>query len=469
MDTLHSNSLVGGKEKWLRIITSIGALYLEGCFWGAIQPLVSEWDWAMSNVTRDGVEPQAAGESETETRASFAVAAIFLVTGLMEVIISPIAGAVADRFGFDAVIAFSLSCGAVQSVLFGCFETSAVVIFIYRILQGASNASSQAIALARIRDMYSLGSRECTTFFALGISKTATGYFSSLLVGELYHSMKNRVFFLFTPFSLLFIIGVMLTFRTVNFHSKDTGLQSERSEYTSSSALQWRIFLDVQLLVLVICCFLPTLAYAAFEPSVAVWMKSAYGAGPATVGIILGLCGLVSLVATIASAQILHIMQDRSWIFFLVTLLMIGPPLILMNFSPDIITASIALCAFFIALCAVRFAPLEMCSTIADSRYPQSCGQVFSIVNASWGASFVVGPLLAPYFFGSTCGVCIVGAACMTTAPLAIFLRHLDSKQGPNIWDCCKDHRPDYKMVATNDVVPFTYDTSKHTLQPMSK
>ncbi|XP_038074022.1 vesicular acetylcholine transporter unc-17-like [Patiria miniata] len=462
-------NFVVGTEKWLRILTSIGAMYLECSLWGAVQPLVSEWDWAMNNVTREPTESQTSDGNEIETRTSFTVAAIFFAMGLVEIILSPITGMVADRCGFDVMILLSLLCGVSQSLLFGCFDASVVTVLIYRILGGASSALSQTIGIARIRDVYTSESRECSTAIAVGMSKMAAGYFAALITGELYHFMKHRVFLLFLPVCLILIIGVLLTFRNGNFHSKTELKGEDEGKQHLSSKLRWRVVFDVQLIILCICFFVTGLGVTALDPSLAVWMKSVYGAGAAPVGFILGVCGLVTLIANITSGQVLHILKDWSWIFCMTSLCITGLPLVLINFSPDIVSAGVALCGFFSGLSAVRFTLILLCTTIANSRYPQACGHVFGIVNIGWAAPFLVGPLLAPYMFGSTCAVCIIGAACIASAPLAIFLRQPDSNQGLNLMDCCADDHGEYKVLTKNDGVPFAYDISEETLQPKVK
>ncbi|XP_038075605.1 vesicular acetylcholine transporter unc-17-like [Patiria miniata] len=447
---------ISGKTKWLRIATSIGALYLDSCLHGAVVPIVAEWDWAATDVPLTTNRSQTNGNEET--RASFAIGAIFLSTGLAEIGLSPIAGMTADRFGFDVVILIGLLIGILKCLLFGLLGTSIVIVSTNRVLQGALSACTQTIAMARIRDVYAKASPECANVMAIALCKMAFNFFAGLVIGELYGYLKYRVFLLFLPISLLLIIGVLITFRNDNFHSKDESNGKDECEQNSSGAVRWRVICDVQLMIVTTCCMFSTLGQSSLEPSFAVWMKSSFEAGPESTGVILGLCGVASITSSLASAQILPALQHRSWIFCMASLCTAGVPLLLVNFSPNIVVAGVALCTHLFGATAARFTLLMMCSTIANSRYPQSYGLVFAMFNVGWAASFLLGPLLASYLFGSVCVICIIGAACIASSLLTVILQTLDSKQGPNIMDCFPNDYPKYQIVTSTGGPPLSYE-----------
>ncbi|XP_038050846.1 vesicular acetylcholine transporter unc-17-like [Patiria miniata] len=444
---------ISRRTKWLRIVSSIGALYLDSCLHGAVVPIVSEWAWATTDVPLTTNRSHTSGDEET--RASFAIDAIFLSTGIAEIGLSPIAGMAADRFGFDVVILAGLLVGILKCLLFGLLGTSIVIVSINRVLQGVVSAFTQTIAMARIRDVYAEASPECANVMAIAMFKMAYNFFAGLFIGELYRYLKYRVFLLFLPISLLLIIGVLITFRTDNFHSKDESKEGSECKQNPSSAVQWRVICDVQLMVVATCFVVSNLGQSSLEPSFAVWMKSAFGAGPESTGVILGLCGVATITASLASAQILPTLRHRSWIFCLTSLCTAGVPLLLVSFSPSIVLAGASLCAHFLGATAARFTLLLMCSTIANSRYPQAYGLVFSVLNVGWAASFLVGPLLASYLFGSVCVICIIGVACIASSLLTMILQTLDSKQGPNFMDCFPKEYPEYQIVTEGPPLPY--------------
>ena len=138
----------GKVEKWLRILTSLGALYLESATYGAVFPLLPDLEWAS---TRPAVSSNATGQ--TELLESPAVGAIFVSSGVCEFLLSPIAGLLADRLGFDAVVSFGLLVLSVKCLLYGLLDTTIVTVSVGRLLQGVAGACLQPIGIARITDL----------------------------------------------------------------------------------------------------------------------------------------------------------------------------------------------------------------------------------------------------------------------------------------------------------------------------
>ena len=139
----------GPKEKWLRIVTGIGALYLDSCMHEAVVPLLSNLQWAESNVTSD-----SSPDGDLDVQASSTVSVVFFSTGMTEILLSPVAGMVADLWGLDIVVLFGLLVATLKCVLYGLVNTSLIIVLINRMLQGAISACTQTMAMARIRDVY---------------------------------------------------------------------------------------------------------------------------------------------------------------------------------------------------------------------------------------------------------------------------------------------------------------------------
>ena len=202
------------------------------------------------------------------------------------------------------------------------------------------------------------------------------------------------------------------------------------------------------------------------EPSLAVWIKSAFGEGSLSTGHILGIGGLTTILGSVISAIVVNAFQDRLWIICIASLCTAGVPLILLKFSLGIKVASVAISVFLFGVHATRFILISMCSTIASSRYPESYGLVFAIVNIGWGVSCLIGPLLASSLFGSSCVICMIGILCILNSSLAVFLRNLDSTDGPNFMDCWTNYtnrNQGYQQLIVPDKgISFTYD--QHTI-----
>ena len=195
----------GSVEKWLRVITSIGALYLDSSMSKAVVPLLSNWDWAEGNVS---LVPDSSVDGDLDIHASFTVSAMFFSTGLVEIVLSPIAGMVADQWGLDLVVLCGLHVCILKCLLYGVLNTTVVIVLTNRILQGVISACVQTMAMARIRDVYDEASAECTIIIGVAMCKLSFGLFAGLFVGELFHIMANRVFLLFIPVAFVLIVCI---------------------------------------------------------------------------------------------------------------------------------------------------------------------------------------------------------------------------------------------------------------------
>ncbi|XP_071803640.1 vesicular acetylcholine transporter-like [Asterias amurensis] len=460
----------GNSEKWLRVSTSIGCLYLESCLHGAVVPLLTEVQWQHQQSSNATI-----GEIPKGSAASFALAAMFVSTGLLEVLFSPIAGLVADRWGLDAVVLFGLLCSTFKCLLYGLAPFTPFILMTNRCLQGVMSACTQTMAMARIRDVYDEVSLECTIVIGVAMCKLSFSLFAGLFVGEIFRYLGSEVFLLFLPVDVILIAGVLLTFRTENFHKDETRSEvaGRQVDTKNQRSVRWRALFDVQVLIVVFGILVVSLGQTSLEPSLEIWVQFMFGEGTVSTAHILGLCGCSVVVSTVCCTYALGTFsKNLTWILCFVSLCIAGLPLVLVKFSPSLIAASTYLAVFFFGLQASRLILITMCSMIAVVRYPEAYGFVFSLVNFGWGAAFLIGPLVAPFLFESACAICMIGVACILTALLTFFLQHLDSKDGLYFMDCisCKAFNGDgYQLIATNEDILFTYDQKQVMIQNIDK
>ncbi len=456
----------GMYEKWLRITSSIGCLYLDCCMHGAIVPLLTEMQWSQSgNATISGL---------SKGTAPLSVAATFFSAGMVEILFSPIAGLVADRWGLDIVILFGLLCATLKCLLYGLTTLTPLILLANRSLQGVVSAFTQTMAMARITDFYgSTSSFECTIVTGVAMCKLSFNLFASLFVGELFRYLNSRVFLLFLPVEFGLIVCVLLTFRTENFHKKEETRSDDGTitlvDKKKRRSVRWGALFDVQVLIISLSFLVMNLGQAALDPSLAIWVEYVFGEGTVASAHLLGLCGFSVILSAVCCTFVLETFsKDFTWIFCTVSLFIAGLPLVLVKFSPSLTVASLCLAVYFFGLQAARVILITMCSTVAVTRYPEAYSLVFSLVNLGWSGAFLVGPLLAPPLFGSSCTICMIGVACILTALLAFFLRNIDSKDGLSFMDCfCVKASSDdgYQLVATNENSQITFDLQRVMIQ----
>ena len=167
-------------------------LYLDSCMHEAVVPLLSNLQWAESNVTSD-----SSPDGDLDVQASSTVSVVFFSTGMTEILLSPVAGMVADLWGLDIVVLFGLLVATLKCVLYGLVNTSLIIVLINRMLQGAISACTQTMAMARIRDVYDQSSAECTFIMGVAMCKFSISLFAGLFAGELFGIMASRMYLLF--------------------------------------------------------------------------------------------------------------------------------------------------------------------------------------------------------------------------------------------------------------------------------
>ena len=427
-------------EKWLRLVTSIGALAMDSWLFGALMPLVSNWKWASTGeITHPSgsSEPNHTapmeGDSEGGPQTSLLVGIVFFIEGALELVLAPVAGLVSDRLGFDSVILFGLLVAILQSLVFGLSSTTLGIVSVNRLLQGVIGACLQPISIARIKDLYDQPSREYIAVLGIAASKICFSYFGGLFVGVVFPLIQQRVYLLFLPVLILLSLGVLMTIRTDNVHcshskGKTGGSKDNCAIKPSKNNVDfWTVMCDLQIVVLTLCSFVTEISRASLEPSLAVWMQFTFRSDQSTIAHVFGLCGVSIVLGNVLGAWTLPVVfPGRSWIAATTFLSAAGLPMLFLSSCNGVVQASIALIAHYTLASVVRLALTSMCSTLASHRYPDSYGLVFAVFNAGTGGALLAGPFLSTLVFSPACGACFLGAACVISAPSLLLVRNLE-------------------------------------------
>ena len=147
----------------------------------------------------------------------------------------------------------------------------------------------------------------------------------------------NHMYFLFLPVICLLIIGILMTFRDENIHSQgpksNETFNRRDTAGTHPDTMRRRVLWDIQVIIISLCFFVASLGHTALEPSLAVWIKSAFGEGSLSTARILGIGGLTTILGSVISAIVVNAFQDRLWVFCIASLCTAGVPLLLLKFS----------------------------------------------------------------------------------------------------------------------------------------
>lgn len=211
--------------------------------------------------------------------------AAFAITQL---IVSPIAGRMVDRFGRKIMIVLGLFIFGLSEFLFGLGQT-VEILFISRMLGGVSAAFIMPAVTAFIADITSMDQRpKALGFMSAAIS---TGFIVGPGIGGFLAEIGTRV-----PFFTAGILGVFAAILSLILLKEPTRAKDDTDAAPSIVGSFKRIFSPLYFIAFVLI-FVLSFGLAAFESLFSLFVDHKFGFTPADIAIIITGSGIIGALA----------------------------------------------------------------------------------------------------------------------------------------------------------------------------
>ncbi|MCM3387067.1 MFS transporter [Ureibacillus chungkukjangi] len=214
--------------------------------------------------------------------------AAFALTSL---VLSPIAGRFADKYGRKIMIILGLATFAVSELLFGLGKT-VEVLFISRILGGVSGAFIMPAVMAYIADITTMETRPK----ALGYMSAAisTGFIIGPGVGGFLAEIGTRV-----PFFAAAVLGVVATVLSILFLTEPERMeQPEVVEHAKSKSPLKKILIPMFLIAFLIL-FISSFGLAVVESFISLYTDHKFGFEPRDIAIVITVSALIGALSQV--------------------------------------------------------------------------------------------------------------------------------------------------------------------------
>ena len=213
------------RQRILRLGSSLGILIF-GRILLPIAPLVSEWEWAydlpkstdknITSYTNTNASKNEVTSNSSEAlelpQISFKLTAISIAYPVGEFSLSPFAGNIGDRFGYDAAVLIGLIVALVMNALL-TFTNMFWAVLSARFIQGISLAFLLPVGMARIMQVYPTEHKYHKMVMALAMATKVFSILESTFAGFVIKNYGAYAWFIvMIPINIFLIISVLLLY-----------------------------------------------------------------------------------------------------------------------------------------------------------------------------------------------------------------------------------------------------------------
>ena len=352
------------------------------------------------------IERLALAEGVTSQEASVHVGLLTGVFALMQFFFAPLWGKLSDRVGRRTLMLVGLGGNAISQILFSVAK-DLMVLYIARVLGGIFSAAVLPVASAYVADVTT--ERERGRGMAWLGSAIGLGIVVGPALGALMSGLDWHLTFSFghfsidgfsTPFFAASLLVILTVFAALRWLPETRG--SSAAAFSDHQVLEdvalkpsnrW-LHIREQFGKLLGLSFLGQFALALFEGTFALHAQHVMGFGPAEMGIVFMMCGLVMAIAQISVVGwLIERVGEKPLLPFGLGLMGVGLALLMTTQVMALILPYVALFALGMALLSPSLASL------VTKRAGERFGAASGVLNATNSLGQASGPFLGSLVF----------------------------------------------------------------------
>ena len=313
---------------------------------------------------------------------------LFASKAIVQLFVSPFAGPIIDRLGYERPLIVGLSVLFVSTSIFA-FGRSYVVLFVARSLQGVGSAFADTAGLAMIADRFK-EARERTRAQGIALAFISFGcLFAPPFGGFLYEFAGKAVPFLALSFiALLDGAMLLLIMKPVEVPATSPTFQmsaaaDEKPKEKPKGTPIYRLILDPYIAICAAALVVANVNLAFLEPTIALHMKRVMGAEEWQIGLVWLPAFFPHVLGVFVTVKLMRAFPKHQWLITAVGILIEGTSCLIIPFCERVITIIIPLMIDCFGIALVDTAIMPTLAYLVDVRHVSVYGSVYAIADIS--------------------------------------------------------------------------------------
>ena len=385
-----------------------------------------------TDVFNDFLQWNALTKSAASDDQDSSIGWLFASKAIVQLFISPFAGPIIDRLGYERPLIVGLSVLFVSTSIFA-FGRSYMVLFVARSLQGVGSAFADTAGLAMIADRFK-EARERSRAQGIALAFISFGcLFAPPFGGFLYEFAGKAVPFLALSFIAL-VDGAMLLLimQPVEVPATSPTLQMPGGVEKPKEKLQgtpiYRLILDPYIAICAGALVVANVNLAFLEPTIATYMKKEMEAQEWQIGLVWLPAFFPHVLGVFVTVKLMRAFPKRQWLITAVGILIEGGSCLIIPFCDNFVALIFPLMIDCFGIALVDTAIMPTLAYLVDVRHVSVYGSVYAIADISYSLAYAFGPVIGDWIYRGSSFLTlniVIFVVSLLYAPVLVLLRNV--------------------------------------------
>jgi len=357
---------------------------------------------------------------------------LFASKAIVQLFVSPFAGPIIDRLGYERPLIVGLSILFVSTSIFA-FGREYMVLFVARSLQGVGSAFADTAGLAMIADRYK-EARERSRAQGIALAFISFGcLFAPPFGGFLYEFAGKAVPFLALSFIAL-VDGAMLLLimQPIEVPVTSPGFQmpvdGEKPKEKLRATPIYRLILDPYIAICAGALVVANVNLAFLEPTIATYMKDTMNAKEWQIGLVWLPAFFPHVLGVFVTVKLMRAFPKRQWLITAIGILIEGSSCLIIPACENFVAIIIPLMIDCFGIALVDTAIMPTLAYLVDVRHVSVYGSVYAIADISYSLAYAFGPVIGDWIYHGSSFLTlniVIFVVSLLYAPVLVLLRNV--------------------------------------------
>jgi len=328
---------------------------------------------------------------------------LFASKAIVQLFVSPFAGPIIDRLGYERPLIVGLAVLFVSTSIFA-FGHSYMVLFLARSLQGVGSAFADTAGLAMIADRFK-EARERSRAQGIALAFISFGcLFAPPFGGFLYEFAGKAVPFLSLSFIAL-VDGAMLLLIMqpvevpVTSPAFQMSAEPEKPKEKLHGTPIYRLILDPYIAICAGALVVANVNLAFLEPTIATYMKTSMNAEEWQIGLVWLPAFFPHVLGVFVTVKLMRAFPKKQWLITAVGILIEGSSCLIIPACDNFVALIFPLMIDCFGIALVDTAIMPTLAYLVDVRHVSVYGSVYAIADISYSLAYAFGPVLGDWIY----------------------------------------------------------------------
>jgi len=331
---------------------------------------------------------------------------LFASKAIVQLFVSPFAGPIIDRLGYERPLIVGLSILFVSTSIFA-FGRSYMVLFVARSLQGVGSAFADTAGLAMIADRFK-EARERTRAQGIALAFISFGcLFAPPFGGFLYEFAGKAVPFL--ALSLIALVDgamLLLIMQPMEVPFTSPAFQFPAEDQKPKEKLHgtpiYRLILDPYIAICAGALVVANVNLAFLEPTIATYMKASMDAEEWQIGLVWLPAFFPHVLGVFVTVKLMRAFPKHQWLITAIGILIEGSSCLIIPACENFIAIIFPLMIDCFGIALVDTAIMPTLAYLVDVRHVSVYGSVYAIADISYSLAYAFGPVIGDWIYNGS-------------------------------------------------------------------